>query len=359
MSQLKNDRLLRAIRREPVDATPIWIMRQAGRYLPEYRKTRERAGSFMTLCKTPALACEVTLQPLQRYPLDAAIIFSDILTIPDAMGLGLTFVEGKGPLFAHPLRRPDEIHRLEVPDLAQLSYVYDTIRLVQHELAGNVPLIGFCGSPWTLAAYMVEGQSTPGFPLLLKMLEKEPFLLHNLLDILAKSVSAHLRAQIEAGVQVVMLFDTWGGILPTPSYEEFSLYYIKQIITDLQNIYNYTKVPFILFTKGGSRSLEQMAMTGCDAIGVDWAISLAEARKRVGASVALQGNMDPAYLLQPPARIREEALRIVDSFGIGSGHIFNLGHGITPDVPPEHVTVLIEAVHELSKPYHTKAVGKR
>lgn len=349
---LKNDRLLRAIFRKPVDATPIWIMRQAGRYLPEYRATRERAGSFMTLCKTPELACEVTLQPLARYGLDAGIIFSDILTIPDAMGLGLNFIEGKGPIFAKPLRSKAEIERLEVPDLEHLQYVYEAIKLVQHELAGKLPLIGFCGSPWTLASYMVEGQSKTGFPLVQKMLEEAPFLLHNLLDILAKSVCLHLNAQIEAGAQVVMIFDTWGGILKTQNYEEFSLYYIKQITAGLLRNYNNSKIPLILFTKGGNRWLEQMAASGCDVIGVDWEISLQEARERVGEKVALQGNMNPMHLLETPDAIRSEALRVVDSFGHGSGHIFNLGHGITPDINPDNVKVLVDAVHELSKTYH-------
>lgn len=358
ISQLKNDRLLRAIRREPVDVTPIWIMRQAGRYLPEYRAVREKAGSFMNLCKTPELSCEVTLQPLQRYALDAAIVFSDILTIPDAMGLGLEFIEGKGPLFARPLRRADDIRRLGVPDLNRLNYVYDAIRMVQHELDGKVPLIGFCGSPWTIAAYMVEGQSSLGFPRVQQMRQDAPFILHHLLNILAQSVCAHLNAQIEAGVQAVMIFDTWGGMLDTPNYEEFSLYYVKQIIAGLAlNKTLNKKVPVILFTKGGSRFLEQIANTGCDVIGVDGEISLKEARCRVGDKIALQGNMSPACLLELPAVIRREALRLIDSFGQvgqGPGHIFNLGHGITPDVPPEHVSILVDAVHELSKPYHIR-----
>lgn len=354
MSQLKNDRLLKTIAREPVDATPVWIMRQAGRYLPEYRATRERAGSFMTLCQTPELACEVTLQPLARYDLDAAILFSDILTIPHAMGLGLSFTEGKGPEFAYPLRSAADIHRLEVPDLTKLSYVYDAIRLIQHELAGRLPLIGFCGSPWTLAAYMVQGQSKTGFPLIQALLKEQPLLLHNLLDKLAKSVCAHLNAQIEAGVRVVMLFDTWGGILPTQQYEEFSLYYIKQITAHLLRNYTNNKIPVILFTKGGNHWLEQMAEAGADVLGVDWDITLGAARARVGAKVALQGNMDPALLLASPERIRREVATIIDSFGQGPGHIFNLGHGITPDVPPEQVSVLVDAVHEVSKTYHAR-----
>lgn len=352
MPQLKNDRLLKTLARQPVDATPVWIMRQAGRYLPEYRATREQAGSFMNLCKTAELACEVTLQPLARYDLDASIIFSDILTIPDAMGLGLEFIEGQGPQFARPLRSERDINDLEVPDLAKLHYVYDAIRLVQHELGGRLPLIGFCGSPWTLAAYMVQGHSKTGFPLIQKMLQEQPILLHNLLDKLAKSVCLHLNAQIQAGVDVVMLFDTWGGILDTPNYEEFSLYYIKQITAGLLRNYNNSKKPVILFTKGGNRWLEQMAGTGADALGLDWEISLREARRRVGEKVALQGNMNPAFLLKTPGEIQSEVAAVLDSFGHGSGHIFNLGHGITPDIPPEQVSILVDAVHEVSRAYH-------
>jgi len=354
MSQLKNDRLLKAIGREPVDVTPVWIMRQAGRYLPEYRATRERAGSFMTLCKTPELACEVTLQPLQRYDLDASIIFSDILTIPDAMGLGLHFIEGSGPVFSRVLRHEHDINQLAVPDLEKLKYVYDAIRMVQQELAGKVPLIGFCGSPWTLAAYMVEGKSKNGFPEIMKMLQKSPFLLHHLLDVLADSVAAHLNAQMEAGVQVVMLFDTWGGMLNTQNYTEFSLHYIKQVMAGLVRHYNNRKVPVILFTKAGNQWLEQMADTGCDALGVDWEISLQTARERVGSKVALQGNMNPASLLESPEEIRESVRRVIESYGQGTGHVFNLGHGITPDVPPEHVKVLVDSVHEISQKLHAK-----
>ncbi len=351
MPQLKNDRLLRAIWHEPVDVTPIWIMRQAGRYLPEYRATRKRAGSFMTLCKTPELACEVTLQPLKRYELDACILFSDILTIPDAMGLELEVIEGKGPVFAHPVQTEDEIHRLSVPDPALLHYVYEAIRLIQQELAGRLPLIGFCGSPWTLAAYMVEGQAKTGFPTLFNMMQQAPLLLHKLLDLLAQSVRAHLNAQIEAGVQVVMIFDTWGGMLGTEDYETFSLDYIKQITSGLWRNYNNKKIPVVLFTKNGSRWLEKMAKAGCDMLGVDWEITLHEARKQVGTK-ALQGNMHPLCLLNSPEAIRHEVEKVLNSYGQGSGHVFNLGHGITPDVPPEHVKVLVDAVHELSKPYH-------
>lgn len=357
MPQLKNDRLLKAIWREPVDMTPVWFMRQAGRYLPEYRRTRKRAGSFETLCKTPELACEVTLQPLLRCPLDAAILFSDILTIPDAMGLGLKFIEGSGPNLTHPVRDEVAINRLKVPDLACLNYVYDTIKLVQRELAQKVPLIGFCGSPWTLAAYMIEGKSVPGFPLAIKMQRENGPLLHKLLDILAKSVTAHLNAQITAGVQVVMLFDTWGGLLnEAQDYEAFSLNYIKQIIKGLNRNYNNVRIPIILFTKGGSRYLNLLADSGCDVVGLDWQISLKDAREQVGSKVALQGNMNPTCLSGSIKALHKAALDIIDSYGHGSGHIFNLGHGITPEVPPEHVALLVDAVHEFSKPYHVAGV---
>ncbi|EKD71209.1 MAG: hypothetical protein ACD_46C00246G0008 [uncultured bacterium] len=357
MPQPKNDRFLRALRRESVDATPVWIMRQAGRYLPEYRATREKAGSFTRLCKTPELACEVTLQPVNRYALDAAIIFSDILTIPDAMGLGLQFVEGQGPIFSHPIRSTDDIARLSIPDPEQLQYVYEAIRLVRQELHGRIPLIGFCGSPWTIAAYMIEGQSKTGFPLIQTMLRDEPFILHNLLDLLAQSVVNHLFEQIKAGAQTVMIFDTWGGMLATENYQEFSLYYLRQIITELKRMttngnYNNYDVPVILFTKNGNQWLEQIAESGCQAVGVDWEITLQEARTRVGSKVALQGNLNPTCLLASPEKIRAEVARVLASYGKGSGHIFNLGHGITPDVPPEHVTILVDAVHELSEEYH-------
>lgn len=352
MVELKNDRFIRAIYKQPIDRTPIWIMRQAGRYLPEYRTVREKAGSFMNLCKTPELACEVTLQPLYRYELDASIIFSDILTIPDAMGLGLSFAEGEGPCFASPVRSERDIRRLHVPDLEKLSYVYDAIRMVRHELDGKVPLIGFCGSPWTLTAYMVEGRSKNGFPLILQMLKEQPMQLHNVLDVVANSVIAHLNAQIEAGAQAVMLFDTWGGLLETAEYTEFSLYYSQQIMAGLHRSYNSQKVPVILFTKGGKRWLEAMSLTGCDVLGLDWEMSLRAAREQVGSRVALQGNMNPAILLETPEVIRREVAAILETYGSGSGHVFNLGHGITPDVLPENVEVLVRAVHELSKPYH-------
>ncbi len=353
MITLKNDRLLRALRREPVDVTPVWIMRQAGRYLPEYRELRSRAGSFMKLCQTPELACEVTLQPLARFPLDAAILFSDILTIPDAMGLGLHFIEGEGPVFDRPLRSAADINALSVPDPEiSLTYVLDAIRLIQKELAGKVPLIGFCGSPWTLATYMIEGKSNKAFPTIRNMLKTDPQLLHKLLDTLAQSVAAHLNAQIKAGVQAVMLFDTWGGILSTPDYQEFSLRYCQQIIANLIRENEGQSVPVILFTKSGDKWLELMVDSGADAIGIDWMIDIGEARSRVGEHVALQGNMDPQFLYRSPDEIRLEVARILQSYGKGVGHIFNLGHGILPDINPEHVAALVDAVHSNSKIYH-------
>jgi len=351
MPFIKSDRFLKTIRREPVDATPVWIMRQAGRYLPEYRATRAKAGSFLRLCKTPELACEVTLQPLQRYPLDASIIFSDILTIPDAMGLGLEVRESEGPVFTNPLTSALQIQRLEVPDPEKLAYVYSAINLVSKELAGNLPLIGFCGSPWTLAAYMLEGKSKQGFNKVFTLMQENPALLHSLLATLAQAVSAHLNAQIEAGVQAVMIFDTWGGLLTTPQYETFSLTYMQEVIAGLAKKNNQA-IPTILFTKGGKHWLEQIATTGCDVIGLDWEVSLQEAKSRVGNQVALQGNMNPSFLLKSPDIIQTEAANILASFGKGSGHVFNLGHGITPDVPPEHVAVLIDAIHHESKKYH-------
>ncbi len=348
----KNERFIKTIFKEPVDCTPVWVMRQAGRYLPEYRKTREQAGSFMTLCKTPELACEVTLQPLRRFDLDASIIFSDILTIPDAMGLGLHFIEGEGPQFTHPLQSEKDILKLEVPDLSELSYVYEAIALVTKELAGRIPLIGFCGSPWTLASYMIEGKSVPGFPTAMKLLTQDPALMHRLLSVLAESVTLHLNAQIKAGAEAVMLFDTWGGLLSTPHYQAFSLAYLKQIIDGLHRNFQGKRIPVILFTKGGGKWLKQIADTGCDMIGCDWEISLREARQSVGEQVALQGNMHPAMLLSSENDIREDVKRILTAYGAGSGHVFNLGHGITPDVPPEHVQVLVDAVHSLSVPFH-------
>jgi uroporphyrinogen decarboxylase len=348
-----NDRLLRAIWHEPVDQTPIWIMRQAGRYLPEYRAVRQQAGSFMKLCKTPELACQVTLQPLERFPLDAAILFSDILTIPDAMGLGLQFKEGEGPFFEKPVRSAREIHALGVPDPdISLRYVLDAIQLIQHELSGSVPLIGFCGSPWTLATYMVEGSANKSFPQIQYLRQSDPKLLHTLLNTLAQSVAMHLNAQIKAGVQVVMLFDTWGGMLDTTSYQEFSLRYLKQVIQNLVTEHAGQRIPVIMFTKDGGQWLELMAESGAHVLGVDWLTNLNEARFRVKHKVALQGNLDPKILCQTPEVIQAEVAKVLKDFGKGSGHIFNLGHGITPDVPPENVAVLVEAVHTLSRQYH-------
>lgn len=347
----KNDRLLRAIRHEPVDATPIWIMRQAGRYLPEYRKIRASAGSFLKLCKTPELACEVTLQPLARFPLDAAILFSDILTIPDAMGLGLAFLEGEGPYFERPLHTEKAILGLSVPDPEQsLRYVLDATRMIHAELKDKIPLIGFCGSPWTMACYMVEGKANKAFPKIRGLLNDNPQLLHHLLEVLAKSVIEHLSAQIIAGVEVVMLFDTWGGLLEDNTYQQFSLHYAKRIIDALK--IKHPNVPIILFTKGGGKWLEIMAETHCDVLGIDWTMSLHEARAKVGKQVALQGNMNPEMLYQSPEKIQQDVARILQDFGKGSGHIFNLGHGILKDIDPEKVALLVDAVHSLSRPYH-------
>ncbi len=354
MTTLKNDRFLRALFRQPVDVTPVWMMRQAGRYLPEYRATRKKAGDFLTLCKTPELACEVTLQPLDRYALDAAILFSDILTIPDAMGLGLYFAEGEGPHFEHPVRTKADVDKLAVPDIAdELDYVTDAVRVIRRELDGRVPLIGFSGSPWTLATYMVEGGTSKDFAKVKGMLFDEPDTLHRLLDILARTVTDYLNAQIEAGAQAIMIFDTWGGALTPRDYKAFSLAYMQQIVEHLQRAHDGVRVPIILFTKGGGAWLEAMADTGCDALGLDWTVDIGDARRRVGDRVALQGNMDPALLYAQPARIREEVATILTAFGSGNGHVFNLGHGIHPQIDPEHVSAFIDAVHELSVPFHT------
>lgn len=353
MTKLKNDRFLRTIWRESVDATPIWIMRQAGRYLPEYQEIRKKAGSFLTLCKTPELACEVTLQPLARFPLDAAILFSDILTIPDAMGLGLYFKEGEGPAFEKPIRHEREVKELIIPDPeTELRYVLDAIHMIQHELSNKVPLIGFCGSPWTIATYAVEGNANKSFPAIRSLMRENPRMLHQLLDKFAEAVSLHLNAQIRAGVQAVMIFDTWGGMLDTVHYQEYSLHYIEQLITNLLREWAGERVPVILFTKGGGQWINLMVKSGCDVIGVDWLVNLDKARNETGGRVALQGNMDPGFLYQSPDTIRAEVARILKEYGSGSGHIFNLGHGIPQDVLPENVAALIEAVHSLSRPYH-------
>ena len=353
MNELKNDRYLRALLRQPVDVTPVWMMRQAGRYLPEYKATRAVAGDFMSLCKNAELACEVTMQPLRRYPLDAAILFSDILTIPDAMGLGLYFETGEGPRFQSPITCRADVEKLPIPDPEQeLGYVMNAVRTIRRELAGQVPLIGFSGSPWTLATYMVEGGSSKAFTKLKKMMYAEPQTLHLLLDKVADSVILYLNAQIKAGAQSVMIFDTWGGVLTGRDYLEFSLSYMHKIVDGLIRENEGRRVPVTLFTKGGGQWLEAMAATGCDALGLDWTTDLADARHRVGDKVALQGNMDPSILYAPPARIEQEVSTILASYGQGEGHVFNLGHGIHQDVPPEHAGAFVNAVHALSRPYH-------
>lgn len=353
MTELKNDRFLRALLKQPVDRTPIWIMRQAGRYLPEYRATRAKAGDFMSLCMNPDLACEVTLQPLKRFDLDAAILFSDILTIPDAMGLGLYFEEGEGPRFKNPIRTASDIKNLPVPDPeGELRYVMDAVRTIRRELDGSVPLIGFSGSPWTLATYMIEGGSSKTFSKSKTMLFDQPALAHQLLEKITESVTSYLNAQVAAGAQALMIFDTWGGSLNPEMYKMFSLDYMHKIVSNLTREADGRQVPVILFTKGGGQWLNQMADTGCDGLALDWTMNIAEARKQVGDRVALQGNMDPNTLYASPETIRTEAAKILKDFGQGSGHIFNLGHGITPDINPEHVKVLVDSVHELSEQYH-------
>jgi len=388
VTELENDTFLRALRRRPVDYTPVWIMRQAGRYLPEYRATRARAGSFMGLCRNPELACEVTLQPLDRFDLDAAILFSDILTIPDAMGLGLYFTEGEGPRFERPIRDASDVRRLAVPDMEdELGYVMDAVGLIRRELAGRVPLIGFAGSPWTLAVYMIEGGGTKSFARSKAMLFGRPELMHALLTKLAAAVTAYLEAQIARGAQALMIFDTWGGTLTPRDYREFSLEYMMRIVAGLtreegvacgdirrgpgmerfpdspvakprDGLLRYPhesqerRVPIILFTKGGGRWLDRMAESGCDALGVDWTQDLADARSLVKDRVALQGNLDPGILYASPERIREEVGRVLASYGQGPGHIFNLGHGIHPDAEPDHVATLVDAVHTLSPAFH-------
>lgn len=353
VDKLKNDRLLRALARQPVDITPVWIMRQAGRYLPEYRKIRAKAGSFTKLCKTPELACQVTLQPLQRYALDAAILFSDILTVPDAMGLGLEFVEGEGPRFERPVRSKGDIGRLNVPDPeAELGYVTAAIRLIQSELAGKVPLIGFAGSPWTLATYMVEGHSSTDFRHVKGLMFQSPGEMHQLLKVITDAVVAYLNSQILAGVQAVMIFDTWGGILTHRDYLEFSLRYMTRIVESIIREHEGEKVPVILYTKGGGAWLEEIAQSRCDAVGIDWTLDLNSARQRVGSQVALQGNMDPCVLYASPERIQEEVAEVLASFGSGNGHVFNLGHGIHPYVSPDSVSAVIDAVHKFSPQYH-------
>ena len=355
MTTIKNDRLLRALLREPVDRTPVWMMRQAGRYLPEYRESRSRAGDFLSLCKNPGLACEVTLQPLERYPLDAAILFSDILTIPDAMGLGLYFETGEGPRFRHPVRTAEDVDRLEIADIEQsLDYVMSAVRTIRQALDGRVPLIGFSGSPWTLATYMVEGGSTRDFRIIKAMLYDQPALLHELLARLADTVTACLNAQIRHGAQAVQIFDTWGGVLESGAYREFSLQYMQGIVNRLTQRHEGRRVPVILFTRNSGQWLESMADTGANALGLDWTTDSGDARRRVGERVALQGNMDPCVLYASPKRIREEVNRILTAFGPGSGHVFNLGHGIHQFVDPARAGAFIDAVHELSPAWHNK-----
>jgi uroporphyrinogen decarboxylase len=352
----RNDTFLRALLKEPSDYTPVWLMRQAGRYLPEYCETRKRAGSFLRLCKSPALACEVTLQPLARYNLDAAIVFSDILTVPDAMGLGLYFNEGEGPRFERPLREEWAIRDLTVPDPDnQLRYVLDAVAEVRRALGNSVPLIGFSGSPYTLACYMVEGASSSDYRYVKTMLYDRPDLLHRILAVTADAVTAYLNAQIESGAQAVMIFDSWGGGLSAAAYHEFSLPYLQRIVGGLITEHDGERVPSIVFTKGGGLWLEAIAAIGCDAVGLDWTIDIGEARRRVGDQVALQGNLDPAVLFAAPERIAAEARKVLDSYGAGdSGHVFNLGHGISQFTPPDHVSALVETVHAYSRTLRKK-----
>lgn len=353
MSTVSPHRFLRALLRQPVDRTPIWIMRQAGRYLPEYRAVRQQAGDFLTLCKTPELACEVTLQPLRRFKLDAAIVFSDILTIPDAMGLGLHFVEGEGPQFERPVQTRKAIAALTIPDPHQeLRYVCEAVALCRRELNNQVPLIGFAGSPWTLACYIVEGKSSREFRTIKTWLYQDPEAVHQLLDRLTEATILYLNAQIAAGAQAIMLFDTWGGLLTPHTYQTFSLAYMQRILDGMTLSTAQTKVPTILFTKGGGGWLENIAQSGCDAVGLDWTIDLGQARQRIGHQVSLQGNMDPAVLYGSATEIRQEVATLLNAYGSGTGHIFNLGHGVTQYTDPEKVQVLVDAVQELSLPFH-------
>jgi uroporphyrinogen decarboxylase len=353
MTSLKNDTFIRALLKQPVEYTPIWMMRQAGRYLPEYRAVREQAGSFLNLCTNPELACEVTLQPLRRFDFDAAILFSDILTIPDAMGLGLYFTEGEGPKFKNPVRTVADINKLPIPDPeSELRYVVDAVRLIRKALDGKVPLIGFSGSPWTLATYMIEGGSSKSFQKAKGLMFEQPKHMHIMLDKLAQSVAAYLNAQIAAGAQAVMLFDTWGGALTTEDYAEFSLNYAKQVRSLLNTGQGEQKIPTILFTKGGGQWLEVMLDAGYDALGLDWQTDIQLARARVGDKVALQGNLDPVTLYAQPDYIVDKVKTILEKYGQGSGHVFNLGHGILPDINPEHVKTMVDAVHFYSPQYH-------
>ena len=345
MTELRNDRLLRALAREPVDRPPVWIMRQAGRYLPEYRAVRERAGDFLTLCQNPDMACEVTLQPIDRFGLDAAIIFSDILTIPHAMGLGLHFVTGEGPRFSDPVRSERDVERLAAPDPeTELGYVMAALRQTREALDGQVPLIGFAGSPWTLATYMVEGGSSKDFATIKAMLYDRPDLLHRVLEILADATTAYLNAQIASGAQAVQIFDTWGGALSPEAYRSFSLAYMQRIVSGLTRESDGRPVPVILFTKNGGQWLEDMAATGADALGLDWTTDIGDARRRVGDRVALQGNLDPCVLYASPETIAHETRQVLTRAGDAPGHVFNLGHGVHPAIDPEHVAAMVETV---------------
>ena len=348
MTTLQNDTFLRALAKQPVSHTPVWLMRQAGRYLPEYRAVRARAGGFLDLCKNTELATEVTLQPIERFGLDAAILFSDILTVPDAMGLGLYFAEGEGPKFAHPLQNEADIAALQVPDMAKLRYVFDAVSSIRRALNGRVPLIGFAGSPFTLACYMVEGGGSKEFRQIKTLLYRRPELLHHILNITAQAVTAYLNEQIAAGAQAVQIFDTWGGLLSDAAFPEFSLAYMRQIISSLTREHEGRRVPVILFTKGGGQWLELMAESGADALGLDWTVNLGQARQRVGSQVVLQGNFDPAALFGTPESVRAEVRRILHSYGEGNGHVFNLGHGISQHTDPENVKALVDAVREYS-----------
>ncbi|MFC3626179.1 uroporphyrinogen decarboxylase [Vogesella amnigena] len=352
MTTLQNDTFLRALLKQPVEYTPIWMMRQAGRYLPEYRATRARAGSFMGLCTSPDYATEVTLQPLERFPLDAAILFSDILTVPDAMGLGLYFAEGEGPKFERNLREETAVLALQPAPLEKLQYVFDAVSSIRKALNGRVPLIGFSGSPFTLACYMVEGGGSDDFRHIKGMLYSRPDLLHRILDVTATSVTAYLNAQIDAGAQAVQIFDTWGGALSHAAYKEFSLAYMQRIIAGLKREADGRRVPVIVFTKNGGQWLEDIAAIGADCVGLDWTTDIGQARARVGDKVALQGNFDPNALFGSPAAIEAEAGRILAAYGHGSGHVFNLGHGISQHANPEHAAALVAAVHKLSRQYH-------
>jgi uroporphyrinogen decarboxylase len=353
MAKLQNDTFLRALMRQPTDYTPVWMMRQAGRYLPEYRESRKTAGSFLSLCKNPDFATEVTLQPLDRYPLlDASILFSDILTVPDAMGLGLYFEEGEGPKFERTLREEADIQKLTVPDMAKLQYVFDAVSSIRTAINGRVPLIGFSGSPWTLATYMVEGRGGTDFLTTKKMAYARPDLLHHILEITAQTVIQYLNAQIAAGAQAVMIFDSWGGALSHQAYQEFSLNYMQKIVNGLTREHDGRIVPRIVFTKGGALWLESQAEIGADALGLDWTVDIGQARQRVGSKVALQGNLDPAILLSTPAAIEKEVVNILASYGQGHGHVFNLGHGITQWTPPENAAAMLDAVRQHSQQYH-------